>query len=65
MCPGVLVDTSIPGNRVARFLAAIHGEYPEFITDNGPEFISNALDQGQQPRGHADLQSARQANAFV
>jgi putative transposase len=49
VCPGVLVDTSIPGARVARFLdelAAIHGEYPEFITvDNGPEFISNALDQ--------------------
>lgn len=48
-CPGTLVDTSIPGRRVARFLdelAAACGTYPKFITvDNGPEFISNALDQ--------------------
>ena len=49
VCPGVLVGTSIPGDRVARFLdelAAIHNGYREFITvDNGSEFISNALDQ--------------------
>lgn len=48
-CPGTLLDTSIPGARVARFLdelAARSGGYPHVITvDNGPEFISNALDQ--------------------
>ena len=53
-CPGVLVDTSIPGGAVARFLdelAATSG-YPEMITvDNGPEFISNALDQWVSERG--------------
>jgi putative transposase len=54
-CPGALVDTSIPGRRVARFLdelAATCGAYPELITvDNGPEFISNALDQWASERG--------------
>ncbi len=54
-CPGVLVDTSIPGRRVAAFLdelAAACGGYPEFITvDNGPEFISNALDQWATEHG--------------
>lgn len=54
-CPGVLVDTSIPGGRVARFLdelAAKSGGYPELITvDNGPEFISNALDQWASEHG--------------
>jgi putative transposase len=46
--PGVIVERSISGLHVARFLdklAATHG-YPKIITvDNGPEFISNALDQ--------------------
>jgi putative transposase len=46
--PGVVIERSIGGHRVVRFLeqfAAIHG-YPKTITvDNGPEFISNALDQ--------------------
>lgn len=53
--PGALVDTSIPGGRVASFLdelAALRGGYPAFITvDNGPEFISNALDQWATERG--------------
>jgi len=47
-CPGVLVDTSIPGGAVARFLDELSAAcgYPEMITvDNGPEFISNTLDQ--------------------
>lgn len=46
--PGILVETSISGERVARFLDELiftRGK-PESITvDNGPEFISNALDQ--------------------
>jgi putative transposase len=46
--PGVVIERSIGGLRVARFLdqvAAKHG-YPKSITvDNGPEFISNVLDQ--------------------
>jgi putative transposase len=54
-CPGVLVDTSIPGRRVAQFLDELAGEsgaYPEMITvDNGPEFISNALDQWAAEHG--------------
>ncbi|MCX5746550.1 MAG: IS3 family transposase [Proteobacteria bacterium] len=51
--PGVLVDTSITGVRVARFLDEIAGSaLPETITvDNGPEFISNALDQWASERG--------------
>ncbi len=54
-CPGVFVDTSIPGSRVASFLdelAASCGGYPEVISvDNGPEFISNALDQWATKHG--------------
>lgn len=54
-CPGTLLDTSIPGSRVASFLdelASRRGGYPEMITvDNGPEFISNALDQWACERG--------------
>ena len=43
------VDTSIAGQRVARLLdeqAAVRGAYPgSIVCDNGPEFISHALDQ--------------------
>jgi putative transposase len=46
--PGLLVERSIGGGRVVRFLeelARVNG-YPETIViDNGPEFVSNALDQ--------------------
>ena len=71
-CPGALVDTSIPGRRVAWFLdelAAERGYYPEMITvDNGPEFVSNALDQWAAERG-VKLQFSRPGkpvdNAFV
>jgi putative transposase len=52
--PGVVVERSISGHRVVRFLdqvARIHG-YPKSITvDNGPEFISNALDQWAHAHG--------------
>jgi putative transposase len=71
-CPGVLIDTSIPGGRVARFLdelAARVGCYPTMITvDNGPEFISNALDQWATEHG-VTLRFSRPGkpvdNAFV
>lgn len=49
------VDTSIGGQRVARLLdeqAAICGAYPQSIVcDNGPEFISHALDQWAEEHG--------------
>jgi putative transposase len=52
--PGLLAERSIGGHRVVRFLdevASTHG-YPESIViDNGPEFISNALDQWAHARG--------------
>ncbi len=46
-CLRIEVDSSIGGARVARVLDEVCGErsYPCYITtDNGPEFISNALD---------------------
>jgi putative transposase len=46
--PGLLVERSIGGGHVARFLDAIArvDGYPgSIVIDNGPEFISNALDQ--------------------
>lgn len=52
--PGVLVDTSIGGDRVVRFLdeLCLDGGFPEMIEiDNGPEFISNALDRWAYQRG--------------
>jgi transposase InsO family protein len=52
--PGILADWSIGGERVSRFLdeAAKAGGLPETITvDNGPEFISNALDRWAYDRG--------------
>ena len=49
------VDTSIGGQRVARLLdeqAAIRGACPQSIVcDNGPEFISHALDQWAEEHG--------------
>ena len=71
-CPGTLVDTSIPGATVARFLdelAAMSGGYPAMIcVDNGPEFISNALDQWATERGvklHFSRPGKPVDNAFV
>lgn len=52
--PGVVVERSISGARVVRFLEEVAGRhgYPEGITvDNGPEFISNALDQWAHAHG--------------
>jgi putative transposase len=52
--PGVLVEHSIGGERVARFLdeiAATTGLPSQIVVDNGPEFISNALDKWAYERG--------------
>jgi putative transposase len=49
------VDTSIPAPRVVRLLdeaAGIRGAYPRAIVcDNGPEFISHALDEWADQHG--------------
>jgi len=53
-CFRIEVDTSINGMRVARVLTEIGqtAELPEIImVDNGPEFISNALDNWAYQRG--------------
>jgi putative transposase len=45
-CPGQIVDTSISGARLARFLddlALLHGLPEEIVLDNGPEGTSRAM----------------------
>ncbi|MDB4970091.1 MAG: mobile element protein [Myxococcales bacterium] len=52
--PGLLVDTSSGGERVTRFLdeLCLDNRFAEMIEiDNGPEFISNALDRWAYQRG--------------
>lgn len=52
--PDVEVDTSLSGARVARVLeraAAEHGLPETIVVDNGPEFISKALDRWSYERG--------------
>ena len=46
--PRIEVDTSLPGSRVVRMLEEVAQQrgYPEAIqVDNGPEFVSQAVDQ--------------------
>lgn len=69
--PGAVVERSIGGPRVVRFLdqvAAVHG-YPESINiDNGPEFISAALDQWAHAHGvqlHFSRPGKPVDNAFI
>lgn len=69
--PGAVVERSIGGPRVVRFLdqvAAEHG-YPESINiDNGPEFISAALDQWAHAHGvqlHFSRPGKPVDNAFI
>lgn len=53
-CLAIEVDTSINGTRVARVLSEIgqlEGLPEIIIIDNGPEFISNALDNWAYQRG--------------
>jgi putative transposase len=45
-CPGLLVDTSIGGNRVTRFLDGLaeeRGLPSTIVTDNGPEFTGKKM----------------------
>jgi putative transposase len=69
--PGILADWSIGGERVSRFLdeVAKSGGLPETITvDNGPEFISNALDRWAYDRGvklHFIRPGKPTENAFI
>ena len=53
-CPGQIVDLSIPGARLARFLdqlAPLHGLPEEIVLDNGPEGTSRALFEWSERRG--------------
>ena len=53
-CPGFIVDTSISGARVGRFLeqlGEVHGLPRTLVVDNGPEFTSNALDRWAYANG--------------
>ncbi len=53
-CFWIEVDTSIGGKRVAQVLtriSAVHGLPEQIVVDNGPEFISNALDAWAYARG--------------
>jgi putative transposase len=69
--PGLLVERSIGGTRVARFLdelVAKHGRPEVIVIDNGPEFISNALDQwahANQVRLHFIRPGHPVENAFI
>jgi putative transposase len=69
--PAVVIERSIGGPRVVRFLdqvAAMWG-YPKTITvDNGPEFISNVLDQWAHAHGvhlHFSRPGKPVDNAFI
>lgn len=47
-CPAIEVDFSLPGERVARVLdrvAAVRGYPRAIVCDNGPEFVSAAVDE--------------------
>jgi putative transposase len=69
--PGILADWSIGGSRVTRFLdeLATTMGLPESITvDNGPEFISNALDRWAYEHGvqlHFIRPGKPTENAFI
>lgn len=53
-CFKIEVNTSIGGQRVAEVLSqisAVHGLPENIVVDNGPEFVSNALDAWAYERG--------------
>jgi putative transposase len=55
-CPGQIIDTSISGVRLARFLdelASTHGLPKEIVLDNGPELTSKAMFLWSQRTGVA------------
>lgn len=69
--PGVVIERSISGPRVVRFLDEVATKlgYPKSITvDNGPEFISKALDQWAHAHGvtlHFSRPGKPVDNAFI
>lgn len=69
--PAILVESSISGERVARALdeLAATRRLPErIVVDNGPEFISNALDRWAYERGvklHFIRPGKPTENAFI
>lgn len=69
--PAVEVDTSLSGVRVARVLDRAvekHGLPETIVSDNGPEFISKALDRWAYERGvklHFIQPGKPTQNAFV
>jgi putative transposase len=69
--PGVVIERSIGGPRVVRFLdeVAMKLGYPKSISvDNGPEFISNTLDQWAHAHGvtlHFSRPGKPVDNAFI
>ncbi len=53
-CFKIEVDTSIGGQRVVEILSqisSVHGLPENIVVDNGPEFVSNALDAWAYERG--------------
>ena len=57
-CPVIEVDTSLSGERVVRVMdrvAITRGLPPSIVCDNGPEFVSRALDEWAHRRGVALL----------
>jgi putative transposase len=57
-CPVIEVDTSLSGERVVRVLdrvAITRGLPASIVCDNGPEFVSRALDEWAHRRGVALL----------
>jgi len=53
-CLACVADTSLTGLRVARVLGQLvetHGKPEEILTDNGPEFTSNALSEWTYQQG--------------
>jgi putative transposase len=71
LSPGIIAETSITGHRVARFLdelAVTSGLPKTIVVDNGPEFISNALDKWAYERGvtlHFIKPGTPTQNAFI
>jgi len=69
--PGILADWSINGERVTRFLdevAAMVGLPETIVVDNGPEFVSNALDRWAFDKGvklHFIRPGKPTENAFI
>jgi len=61
-CLAIDVDTSIGRRRVAEVLQRLidtRGKPARLITDNGPEFISRALDAWPTPTGSTCISSNR------